>query len=176
MKVIFSDIDGVLDDCNSFDKKMARFELLGKDDTKFKEIDESKIELLASICKELGANLVFCSYWKIFYDRETKKSRFELLQNILDKLKESGLETIDFTPDSKVNDETYHHDKSYDIFEYLKQHPEVESYCVIGDIKDELDLHNDNLIVTSWDYDGHGNGGIQPFHKEEIGRILNRHK
>lgn len=173
MKVIFSDIDGVLDDNKSFEKHIYRLETLNGDHTAFQMIDESKIELLASICKEYGARLVFCSYWKMFLNTNGKDEVDILLMNILDKLKQNGIEEIEFTPDVEDND-IWYHAKSNEINAYLNNHPEVDSYCVIGDRLDELELHKDNLLLTSWNEDGKGNGGLLPHHSEEVGKILNK--
>jgi predicted GTPase len=61
-----------------------------------------------------------------------------------------------------------------EINEYLRMHPEVDSYCVIGDTYSELELHENNLILTTWDTDGLGNGGLLPKHQEEIKKILSK--
>ena len=173
MRVIFSDIDGVLDDDNSFERHFSRLETLNGDHTPFQMIDESKIELLASICKEYEARLVFCSYWKDFMKSNEKCSVDYLLLNILDKLKQNGIEEIEFTPDVENND-VWYHAKSNEINAYLNNHPEVDSYCVIGDRLDELELHKDNLLLTSWNEDGLGNGGLLSHHSEEVGKILSK--
>ena len=173
MRVIFSDIDGVLDDNNSLDRHIFRLETLHGDHTPFQMIDESKIELLAEICKRYGAKLVFCSYWKMFLDSNGKDEVDILLMNILDKLKQNGIEEIEFTPDVENNDFWYH-SKSNEINAYLINNPEVDSYCVIGDRLDELELHKNNLLLTSWNEDGRGNGGLLPYHSKEIGKILSR--
>ena len=174
MKVIFSDINGVLDDNKSHFKHFKKIEKYKKDLSVFKEIDESKIELLAKICIENDANLVFCSYWKHLLDLKYDKEMCSLLKSILIKLNSCGVKSADFTPKSNENDGIWYHEKSMEINEYLRMHPEVDSYCVIGDTYSELELHENNLILTTWDTDGLGNGGLLPTHQEEIKKILSK--
>ena len=86
MKVIFLDIDGVLNE------EKSRSRCCG-----YKGIDDNKAKNLASIVKATGAEIVLISTWKDDW-RKTDKARQGMMANYLDKkLKKQGLYVLDKT-------------------------------------------------------------------------------
>ena len=79
MKIVFLDIDGVLN-CEGSRSRCAGY----------RGIDDKKVENLAKIVKATGAEIVLISTWKEDW-RKTDKARQGMMANYLDKkLKKQG--------------------------------------------------------------------------------------
>ena len=104
MKVIFLDVDGVL---NDWDTPAL---------SKYLWYKKSCIEQLQLLVKNTGAKIVVSSTWK-YSD--------ELLSKLKNVLEEYGMFVHDVTPDLD--------DKPPEIRAYLKAHPEIEKYVVLDD-------------------------------------------
>lgn len=91
MKVIFLDIDGVLN--SNFWNESHQMEI--SDGTL---IDQKKIELLAELVNKTGAKIVLHSGWRMWFDANLKPLRkeSERLVNMLDDVE---LLIYDVTPD-----------------------------------------------------------------------------
>lgn len=139
MKVIFLDIDGVLN--SSFWVKGHQKEI--SDGTL---IDKNKIELLAKIVEETGAVLVMHSGWRFWFNNNMQAIRKEA-QNLIDLLLDSGLRIYAMTPDLTTEEirktKMFSKVKASEIFLWLKQNPNVSKWIVL----DDLDLHNDDLAI-----------------------------
>ena len=86
MKIVFLDIDGVLN-CEG-----SRSRCVG-----YRGIDDKKVENLAKIVKATGAEIVLTSTWKEDW-RKTDKAHQGMMANYLDKkLKKQGLNALDKT-------------------------------------------------------------------------------
>lgn len=145
MNVIFLDIEGVLE-------------------THHGTMDDFKrrITLLGSICSETNCKIVIESTLKKYIDIENSKSEFDSIQTLLDLFKENGIELIGKTPSSESRN------KAEEIVMYLKDHPEIEHFCIIDD-GDFFDLSKlrEHLVKTI------GSGvtteeGLLPKHKDEV--------
>lgn len=123
-KIIFLDIDGVLNDAPT---------ILGTgNDLPTME----HLECLKQIVDATGAEIVLSSYWRL-YKRYTKDVNIAL--------KKVNLHLIDVTEELKERDE--------EIREWLGRHPEVEQYLILDDedvFTEELKEHH---ILTSF-YEG----------------------
>lgn len=136
MKVIFLDIDGVLNSkiWNESHKEEIRRGL----------IDEDKVKLLKEILIKTGAVVVLHSGWKFWFDNDIKPTRkeSEFLAEIFGKY---GIEIYDVTPDFSTEEirETKRFSlvKAKEILYWLKEHKDVEKWLVI----DDLDLHNEEV-------------------------------
>jgi hypothetical protein len=104
MKVIFLDVDGVL---NDWDTPAL---------SKYLWYKESCMKQLQLLVKNTGAKIVVSSTWKYSEELMTK------LKNVLEKY---GLSVYDVTPDLS--------DKPPEIRAYLEVHPEVENYVILDD-------------------------------------------
>jgi hypothetical protein len=137
MKVIFLDIDGVL---NSGDNMRALHRLkvnhgIGETRDQHGQLfDDRCVNFLDCIIRETGAKLVISSTWR---------------RAGLDKMKsmwnDRGLpgEVIDITPTTQDPEicERYFQpgaDRGYEIQEWLENHPEVEQYVILDDDSDML--------------------------------------
>lgn len=123
-KIIFLDIDGVLNDAPT---------ILGTgNDLPTME----HLECLKQIVDATGAEIVLSSSWRL-YKRYTKDVNIAL--------KKVNLHLIDVTEELKERDE--------EIREWLERHPEVEQYLILDDedvFTEELKEHH---ILTSF-YEG----------------------
>ena len=123
-KIIFLDIDGVLNDAPT---------ILGTgDDLPTME----HLECLKQIVDATGAEIVLSSSWRL-YKRYTK--------DVNVALKKVNLHLIDVTEELRERDE--------EIREWLGRHPEVEQYLILDDedvFTEELKEHH---ILTSF-YEG----------------------
>lgn len=156
MKVVFLDIDGVLN-CEG-----SRSRCVG-----YRGIDDKKVENLAKIVKVTGAEIVLTSTWKEDW-RKTDKAHQGMMANYLDKkLKKQGLTALDKTRD--YVGERYL-SRGEGILEYLTCH-EVESYVILDDFQFDYDSCGltENYVKTD-----NYNGGLTEELAEKAIGILNR--
>jgi len=143
MKVIFLDIDGVLNTIETFKQIKDLYKETGKRKI---EIDEFRIKYLREIVVETKAKIVLSSSWRIFFKKENNQilpnsSKGEELINILKKYE---LTIFDITPYDK------NRYRQNEIEEYLSTH-DISSFVVIDD--DSYDLQKyvgKELIKTSF--------------------------
>lgn len=132
MKVIFFDIDGVLNTQRTT-RKIGIFNF----------VDARKVLRLREIVERTGANLVMSSSWRygfepgaFWYEREgvaQLEAEFRRLR---------CPKWIDVTPwllGSK---------RQKEIFAWLAVHPEVDEFIIIDDVGEELVFYNDRLVLT----------------------------
>lgn len=134
MKVIFLDIDGVL---NCIPQ--------GHDD--FGGIFHSHfVDNLGRILNETGAKIVISSTWK--------SSGLKYLKDMWSHRGYPG-DIIDITPDvyDLINLGLFQYyddvDRGHEIDKWLKDHPEVDNYVILDDDNDMLDNQRDNFVRTS---------------------------
>lgn len=153
MKVIFLDIDGVLN-CQASKSRCAGF--IG--------IDDDKVERLREIVKATNAEIVLCSSWKTGWEHHFKDAQDELANYLDRKLKREGLRILDKTTDSSWN-------RGYGIQSWLAT-KKVSSWIVLDDeIFQDYDEQNiiPRLIKTSF-YDDQG--GLQQNHVQQAIEML----
>ena len=124
MKVIFLDIDGVLNDAPT---------IMEKDDDL---PAEPHLSCLKQIVDATGAEIVLSSTWRLF-----PASR----NDVRNKLKTVGLQFIDRTKELR--------DRDTEIREWLSRHPEVTNYVILDDeveFSPELTAHQ---VITTF-YEG----------------------
>jgi len=124
MKIIFLDIDGVLNDAPTILEK--------ENDLPAK----NHLECLKQIVDATGAQIVLSSTWRLF-----PQSR----NDVKNALRNVGLEFVDRTKEL--------HDRDKEIREWLSRHPEVESYVILDDeneFSNELAKHQ---VLTTF-YEG----------------------
>ena len=126
MKVIFLDIDGVL---NTPSSESRCGEYIG--------IDDDKTERLAGIVKRTKAEIVLVSTWKKYWRKEEKlKPLQDYSATYLDeKLKKFGIKAADKTKDK--SDGKYL-SRGEGILEYIERN-KVENYVILDDFQFDYD-------------------------------------
>lgn len=127
MKVIFLDVDGVL---NNWDTTV--FTAKG-----FQFVEDEKVALLKSIINATDAKVVLSSDWR--YDRNSSDdSDFVELR---DKLSLFNISFFDFTPEITWDD------RGKEIQSWLDSHPDVTDFVIIDD-RDDMQPNMDHLVQT----------------------------
>ena len=114
MKVIFLDIDGVVNDYLTIDS-----------------INEMNVLVLKKIIDKTGARIVVTSSNK--YQFQRKNSPFSVVEETpmykkyIKKLNELGIDIFDFTPYS------IDENRELEIINYLNSHPEIDQYLILDD-------------------------------------------
>lgn len=154
MKVLFLDIDGVLNSGNYIKRLDGRF-----DDPKY-QIDPDAVVRLNAITDLTGCKIVVSSTWRIAFIRHP--TPLDALQRCLRAYDITG-EVIGMTPD-KVN--CVRNCRGKEIQSWLDDHyNEVEKFVIIDDDSDMGRLKN-HLIKTLFA------DGIQDTHVRKIVEIL----
>ena len=140
MKIIFLDIDGVLNTKETYDNIYKRGGLL------FDEvpIDKFRLEYLKTIIDETGAKIVLSSSFRYFFMKEGDKLvptslKGSKLSNIFLKY---GIEIYDITP-------TNGNIREDEIKMWLANHPDVEEFIIMDDDPTIFKDLSSNLIQTS---------------------------
>lgn len=131
MKVIFLDIDGVLNSRSSIKDNHEK----GIPVSKTTDPHIIHVSLLNSILKETGAKIVLSATKRILLTEEEVKKY----------LKDYGVECecIGCTP---IHRDRY---RGREILQYLHDHPEIDIYIVIDDGFADLDCIKDRLVRTN---------------------------
>ena len=143
MKVIFLDIDGVLNSEDLARKRIANFR--GWNDTtnqKFYDfIDENAVKLISDLCEQYNVKLVISSSWRLSTLEKTIddfSSDYMLLLHPLVPF------IIGITPrvESQIRGE--------EIAIYLQHNSDITDYCIIDDDSDMLKEQTSNFVQTSF--------------------------
>lgn len=124
MKVLFLDIDGVL---NSASTMKHGVHLCNK-----------RIVMLSRLCKELDLKVVISSSWREIYD----------LRELKELLHRTGFGGIPRVIDVTGNDTRGN--RGTEIKAWLDAHPEVVQYAIIDDDRDMLPEQLPYFVKTSW--------------------------
>ena len=143
MKIIFLDIDGVLNSQKYFSENSDRNDEYYSHNNdlfqrKMLDIDLSKLERLLMIIKETNAKVVITSSWK----------RLDVFVRIANKLQEMGIPIIGVTVDNGIN-------RGLGIKDYLAKNM-VKNYIILDDdtfLDYDEELLN-HLVKTSFYEDG----------------------
>ena len=156
MKIVFLDIDGVLN-CEGSRSRCAGY----------RGIDDKKAENLAQIVRATGAKIVLISTWKDDW-RKTDKAHQGILANYLDKkLKKQGLVVFDKTRD--YIGERYL-SRGEGILDYL-MNSNVGNYVILDDF--QFDYDSCGLTGNYVKTDNYNGGLTEELAEKAIG-ILNR--
>ena len=159
-KIIFLDIDGVLNSMDYFEQT--------KDCKGYTEINPEKAKLLKEIVDRTGAQIVLSSTWRDLAQRENEPGH-PMYTYLTDTLKEYGMEIIDHTP-------YIGQDRPKEIKAWLDNQQDMTIRFVSLD--DDFPKHKydevgigDCLVRTSF-YEK--DGGLRKEHVEKTVEILNR--
>ena len=130
MKVIFLDIDGVLNSEETVKKGI-------RSDRGYIGIDPFLTAIFNRIIFATDAKIVLSSTW-----RKLDTSRDEVRRRVMD--------FIDVTPDTFLMGESAWSERGDEIQAWLDHHPEVEKYAIIDDDNRAMEQHGDNYFQTFW--------------------------
>jgi hypothetical protein len=157
MKVIFLDIDGVM---NCQEEMLAMLEQNPKNRSDVSLPSPTKCKLLKQLVEETGAEIVLSSSWRL---------SLQAIQNIIDTFRPYGLRLDGFTCEgvlrSMFNGTEYknikpkhtHHcyegicidDRGAEVAYWLIKHPEVTNFVILDDeSSDIIEWFPDNLVKT----------------------------
>lgn len=175
MKIIFLDIDGILNTYRTMstmkEVKTRRFgQLVG-----FNQFDKDCVARINKITDETGAKIVISSSWR------TGCVRNDTVDLLFNHLKKQGVtgEIIDVTPLDKecgyINEEYPDGSRGYRAFEiqaWLNKRDDVESFVILDDdagFMGKCDLEK-NFVWVEFGW----KTGIQDVHTDRAIKILNR--
>ena len=158
MKVIFLDIDGVVNSMYSRSRCQG-----------YTGIDDDKVILLKQIVDATEANIVLSSTWRLGYNKAGH--HLEKMGDYLKKkLAKHQLEVYDVTPDFGKRGWL----RGEEILDWLVKHPDVDRYLILDD--EEYDFYKigheitDYWIQTEYYSDF---GGLQDEHVRKAIEMLN---
>lgn len=159
MKIIFLDIDGVLNVCYPKDR-----------DKYGSGFHPHFVENLRHIIQETGAKIVISSSWRM--------SGLDTMINMWKYRKYPGI-VIDVTPNLCYNSRTDDIGRGDEILAWYKDHFKyIDSFVIIDDDTDMLDIQKRyNFVQTSnvWDHSDHVQGyGLTTECAKQAIKILNR--
>lgn len=170
MQIIFLDIDGVLNNEESCQKRNEYYE---KHKLFTSNIDEKTIKRLSEIVKNTGAKVVLSSSRRFDWKDGTDNIKLKNSKQLQQLFNKYDIEVIGITPNiSKLNPchREYNSWRETEIKLYLNQHPEIDNFCIIDDENFDLLTLKDNLIKTNGQY------GLQDEHIEEAIKLLKKEK
>lgn len=166
-KVIFLDIDGVINTVSSFDKIDARYEQYENDTTpnkptwvdifmdyQYQVFEQEAMNILNEIIQETNAQVVISSSW-----RKSLKDPVKWTEKF--KFYGCNIPVIDITGSCSTG---Y---RGTEIHDWLKDHPEVTNIIIIDDDSD-MEPYMDYHVHTDFD------NGLTRTHKQKVLDILNK--
>jgi len=155
MKVIFLDIDGVLNS-RAYDKK--------RDINAQTNIDETRLPLVKRIVEETGAKIVLSSTWREDCEKDPDICREDGVY-INQTFSKFGLEIFDKTPFLGICA-----DRSEEIKTWLEETPhKIESFVIIDDYRFVWGSLSDNFVKTNPNF----GLGLEEEHVLKAIKILN---
>lgn len=158
MKILFMDVDGVLN-CENTPDRCGIY--IG--------IEDDKVELLKQIIDATDAKIVLSSTWRLGFNNKGHRLEHHA-EYLKDKLARYGLEIYDKTKDLSRHGEL----RGKEINEWLSRHPEVEQWVVLDDewFTDFNMYDIGKHLVSTWFYTVREKGGLTKGSVEEAIRIL----
>jgi len=152
MKIIFLDIDGVLNSSNFLYKKNKK----KNGERALNQIDPKTIKLLNKIIEITNAKIVISSAWRILYSVE-EITRFLKYHKLVGEIIDETPKGISGKRGDEIQDWLNHNTKKYNI----------ESFAIIDDNSDMVHLKH-KLIQTKFET------GLLKEHIEKVIEILNK--
>lgn len=135
-KVIFLDIDGVMNSCADW----IEVRLLGHPHNIGTDvINRTKLALLKLIIERTGAQVVLSSTWRLYYKLDRM---FEMFVERGFNMDEEGF-WHGITPDLGG-----YETRGHEVKAYLDAHPEITNYVILDDIDVFLPEQENNKIIT----------------------------
>lgn len=124
MKIIFLDIDGVLN------AKDSRSRCCG-----YRGVDDKRVKILAKIVEETKAEIVLTSTWKEYWQKTDKHRQGDMANYLDKKLEKYNLFIYDKTRDSENK---VYFSRGESILNYLQKNP-AKKFVIIDDIQFDYD-------------------------------------
>lgn len=156
MKVIFLDVDGVLNCLDTFKRNHDEWVKTGK---RRVDLDLEKIGLLKEIIDETSSEIVLSSTWRLGFDKNLKPVT-DHAKELVKLFREYNLEIYDMTPRLGTK-------RGIEIKKWLSDNPEVTDFVILDDDSDMEEYNETNLVQTNF-YEG----GLLEKHKDKIKEIL----
>ncbi len=158
MKVIFLDIDGVLNS-RAYDRKRNWNEQT--------DIDETRMPLVKKIVDETGAKIVLSSTWRVHWDECADRRDADGVY-VNDTFAKYGLEIYGKTPDLGIK-----FDRPDEIRAWLQAAQEIiESFVIIDDYRYGWGKLSDRFVKTNPNF----GAGLEEEHVRTAIEILNNMK
>ena len=133
MKVIFLDIDGVLNS-SAYDRQRSR------DDG---NIDRTRLLLVRTLVEKTGAKIVLSSSWREHWNKNPDECD-EIGKELISDFSSAGLEIYDKTP--KVG----YLERSEEIRMWLSDNPGIEGFVIFDDNGYGWGDLSDNFVQTNY--------------------------
>jgi len=156
MKIIFLDVDGVLNSSNFFIETKEAKKGLSQIE---RNIDVRTLPHLKQIIEETGAKVVISSTWRGGHPD------FPLYVDLINILKDNGADVIGITPPKSESG----HERGNEIRDWLSAHDDVEAFVILDDDCDMCEFTDTHLVRTAW-FDGYG---LSEKHAKKAIKILN---
>ena len=168
MKVIFLDIDGVLNTSKTFKDNYIYFKETG---IRRLNIDEERVKILSNIINKTGAKIVISGILRInlFKGRNGFVTSDQHTQGLLDLFDKYDIEIYDVTPVDK--DRIRQNEINY----YLSLN-EVEEFVILDDNSQDLTDFIDKELVKTNFFERDGQSGLSNEHLDIIVNKLNNKK
>lgn len=184
MKIIFLDIDGVLNGYNKWTYRIINISKVLHIPTKIIrntlrifEVKEKYVKRLSKIVKNTGAKIVMSSSWRHGYWNTPYEEKYRDQKRLHDLLDKYSLEVIDITPSSKNGK------REDEINQWLRETKfAIDSFVILDD--ESYDLQSfigKELVKTSKVIDGdmikglpYEDTGLKRSHVKQAIKILNR--
>ena len=137
MKIIFLDIDGVLNYTQWYVDDRNPGNLYGEEG----DLDPLCINRIINICNETGAKVVISSDWRIsWYGTQMRLANMGLTEDYV----------IDKTPERIwITVPGFDHSRGAEINDWLEAHPECSNYVIIDDRTDFKDDQQEHFIKVN---------------------------
>ena len=166
MKVIFLDIDGVLNSTDYMheliDNNVHEYEYFI-----YQFIDDNAVNIILNLCKEYNLKLVITSSWRHF-DLKSTLEYFNEIEN--KKLWPLIPYIIGVTPRAWIENEQGYFDtldRGYEIEKYLNENKEIDEYVILDDDTDMLEPQKEHFIHIDSKH------GLNDSYVDKIKKILN---
>jgi len=133
MKVIFLDIDGVLNS-SVYDRQRT---------PKDGNIDKTRLVLVRELIEKTGAKIVLSSSWREHWKKNPDECD-DIGKELISEFASEGLEIYDKTP--KVG----YLERSEEIRMWLKENPDVEGFVIFDDNSYGWGELSDNFVQTNY--------------------------
>ena len=148
MKVIFLDVDGVLN--SEDDLKVFREKNNITGTILYAEVEDRPLKLLKELVEKSGAKIVVSSSWRIGCERSGRESVFgaRLYEKLVKRLKDYGMDVYDITPSLSGNRQ-----RGDEIREWLQTcENDVENFVILDDDADMCEFVETNLVQTTYEH------------------------